>query len=306
MKRTVPQYKMDREMVLSAANLSAPEARFLVANYYASQDMRKRLDGQMRHLGDKAGVEAVNEDGEKTLLMPTVLTRTANIFATIEGDVQRALKKFAEGTTIGQWCLSQHGVAAVITAGLLAHLDIEKAPTVGHFWRFAGLDPSAKWKKGEKRPFNRELRQICWHMGQNCKLTSNHPDAFYGRIYRSRKELLVLKNEAGKFAERAKSFFTKSLEAKKTLASGKLPAGNLDSQACNFAAKIFLSHLHAVMYWDRYQKAPPKPFAISILGHAHEIKIPNTDEIYPGFSAAYYGDRKCSNTRLLHRNLEPR
>ena len=79
-----------------------------------------------------------------------------------------------------------------------------------------------------------------------------------------------------------------SAAVKKKLAEGKLPDFNMDAQACRFATKIFLSHLHALWYWDSYGKPPPKPFAIEHLGHAHIIRVPNS-EAFPGFDDAYYG-----------------
>ena len=60
-----------------------------------------------------------------------------------------------------------------------------------------------------------------------------------------------------------------------------MPDFNIDARARRYAVKIFLSHLHAVMYWEEYKKAPPKPFAIQHLGHAHEIEIPMM-EMFPG------------------------
>ena len=274
MKRASDIPRMDKEMVLLAGKLSDPEARFLVSNYYMAQEMRKRCDMQIRHIGDKE--------------LPTVLQHTANSFAAIEEDVKKALLKFAEHKLVGQWCLAQGGVGPVISAGLLAHLDIEEAPTAGHFWAFAGLDPTRKWEKGEKRPWNADLRQVCWHLGQCAKRISGKEDAFYGQLYQARKKLLVDRNEAGFNAERAKTFHTNSADVKKVLKEGKLPAGNLDSQACNYVAKIFLSHFHALLYWNTHGRVPVKPFGIAILGHAHEIKIPKAD-MFPGFEEAYYG-----------------
>ena len=279
MKRAPSIHKLDREVVLEAAKLTAPEIRFLVSNYYASQDMRKRADMQVRHLGpDKAAGDT----------LPPLLNFTGKQFAEIEQQVGRGLAAYAEGSAVGRWMLAQHGVGPVLTAGFLAHLDIEQAPTAGHFWRFAGQDPSCKWEKGEKRPYNADLKQLVYHFGECIKRTSNSPDSFYGAIYKSRKALIVERNENGFNAERAKTFRTTSADVRKTLATGKLPAGNLDRQACNYAAKIFLSHLHAVMFWDRYGKAPPKPFSLSIMGHAHEIKIPMV-EMFLGLADAYYG-----------------
>jgi hypothetical protein len=124
-------------------------------------------------------------------------------------------------------------------------------------------------------------------MGESFKKVTNNPNSLYGSLYQSRKQFIVTRNEAGYNTERAKTFHTNSEHVRGFLKKGLLPPGNLDRQACNFAAKIFLSHLHVVMYWNHYKKAPPKPFATAILGHAHEILIPGL-ELFPGLSEAYY------------------
>jgi hypothetical protein len=276
--------RMSKEQILSAAGLSNAAARFLVSDYYNSQDARKRCDMQLRHLGDEAAGE-----------LQALLQWTADANAVMENQIQRALAKYAESSPIGQWMLDIHGVGPVLSAGFLAHLDVTQTETAGGFWAFAGLAAGTqKWDRGEKRPWNAQLKQLCFHFGECIKRTSNHPDSYYGRFYRRRKELLVERNEAGAYAERAKVYTTKSADVKKTLAAGRLPDGNLDRQACNITAKLFLSHLHAVMYWEHYHKPPPKPFAISILGHAHEISVPNTEKLFPGFAGAYYGVRQAA------------
>lgn len=273
--KTIP--KPSKEQVLKAANLADAEARFLVSNYYEAQEGRKRSDMQLRHVGEKA-----LEDNME------ILQWSGQVFSIVEQRVVKFLESYAEGKAPGRWMLAQYGIGPIIAAGILAHVDIEKAPTVGHIWRFAGLDPTCEWKKGEKRPYNAHLKQICWHAGECFKRTSNRSECYYGHLYREKKVQLVAKNEAGGFAERAKIFYTKSAEVRKTLAEGKLPAGNLDSQATRFAVKIFLSHLHALWFWDHYKKPPPKPFAIAILGHGHEIRV-NDSHMFPGFDLAYYG-----------------
>ena len=265
------------EVILLADKLTEAEVRLVVSNYYASQDARKRVDMQLRHLGDKAipeNFKLLNHFGVGS----TELERT----------FFRSMERFAETRPVGRWILAQHGIGPVIAAGMIGHLDIEKAPTVSHFWRFSELDPSMKWEKKQKRPYNAAMKQLCYHLGECIKRTYKAEDSFYGQFYSKRKGLLVSRNDAGYNAERAKTFRTNSAEVKKLLAQGKLPAGNLDRQACNYVAKIFLSHLHAVMFWDKYHKAPPRPYGIAILEHAHEIKIPRID-MFPGFDEAYYG-----------------
>lgn len=273
MKRALSIPKPGKEVVLEAAKLSNAEARFLVANYYTAQDARKREDMQRRHFGDITHQEA-----------NVVLDWARDAHAEIEAGVLRGLKNYAEASPVGYWMMAQHGVGPVIAAGFLAHLDIEKAPTAGHFWSFAGLNPSCKWEKGEKRPYNAQLKQLCYHLGECIKRTWKDEGSFYGPIYGTRKELLVERNERGYNAERAKTFRTQSKDVRKVLAEGKLPAGNLDRQACNYVAKIFLSHLHAVMLWDKYGDAVSLPYSIAMLNHAHFIEIPLADKFFPGLN----------------------
>jgi hypothetical protein len=279
MKRAPIIPLLDREQVLQAAKLSNPEARFLIADYYQAQEMRKRADMQRRHLGERVEERAI-------------LDYTGDSFAVLEDTVKRALHAYAKGKLVGRWCLAQTGVGPVISAGLLAHIDIEKAPTAGHIWRFAGQDPTCKWEEGQKRPYNQALKQICFHLG-SCIMRTTWKESMYGDLYLEKKEELVKRNEFGAFAERAKTFFTKSADVKKTLSEGKLPPFNIDAQARRYVVKIFLSHLHGVMYWEHYKQPPPKPFAIQHLGHAHEIKIPDLD-MFPGLEQAYYGRREAA------------
>ncbi len=273
MKRT-RHHPLTSEKILEAANLSAAELRLLVSNYYQAQQMRKRMDMQLRHLGDRQPLQ--------------ISTFAAEAFADIEIQIAKAFDKLLTSPP-AMWIKAQRGIGPIIAAGLLAHIDITKAPTVGHIWRFAGLDPTMKWNKGEKRPFNAELKQITWHAGQCFMKQSNDPDCFYGRLYRERKAFEIARNDSGGNTEKAKEFkvsigATKPVKDK--LAEGRLPDFNIDARARRYAVKIFLSHLHAIMYWDHFHQAPPKPFAIAQLGHAHMIEIPNT-EMFPGFGEAY-------------------
>lgn len=276
MKRTPSIPYVDREQLLLVKNLTDANARFTTSAYYALQEMRKRCDMQVRHLGDR------NDDS-------TILAKyTGDIFAEGEAAILKMLNKYALASPAGRWMQHQLGIGPVIAAGFLAHIDIEKAPTAGHIWSFAGLNPAQEWNKGEKRPYCAAMKQLVFHAGECFKRVSGKPDALYAQLYKSRKALLVERNNLGYNTERAKTYTTTSADVRKVLKLGKLPDGNLDRQACNFAVKIFLSHLHVVMYWCRYKKVPPKPFGIAILGHAHEIKIPDLD-MFPGLEGAYYG-----------------
>jgi hypothetical protein len=135
------------------------------------------------------------------------------------------------------------------------------------------------------RPWNAELKTLCWKIGESFTKVSGNPDAFYGKILAIRKAYETDKNEKGEYAEAAKrqleKFNIQNKEVRETYESGKLTPGHIFARSKRYAVKIFLSHYHAVAYELYFGEKPPKPFAIEHLGHAHEIMIPNwpmTDE----------------------------
>lgn len=268
-------YPLEKEKVLEAANLSAAELRLLVSNYYQAQEMRKRMDMQMRHLGDKQPLP--------------ISTFASEAFADIEEQIKNAFGKLLTSPQ-AQWCLAQRGIGPVLTAGFLAHIDIHKAATAGAIVRFAGLDPSLKWEKGQKRPFNADLKQLTWHAGQCFMKQSNDPDCFYGRLYRKRKEREIIRNEAGGNAEKAAIFkvspgATKAVKDK--LAEGRMPDFNIDARARRYAVKIFLSHLHFIWFFHEFKRLAPLPYAIEHAGHVHEI-MPQNCDLIPGLPEAMH------------------
>jgi hypothetical protein len=165
----------------------------------------------------------------------------------------------------------------VLSAGLLAHIDITKAPTVGHIWRFAGLDPTAVWMKGEKRPHNAALKLVCWKIGESFVKTCNNDKDVYGHILMERKAWETAKNENGDYEAQALDKAEKCPTHKqvKIYKAGMLPAGHILSRAKRYSTKLFLSHWHAVAYEVQFGEKPPKPYVVEHLGHAHIISPPN-------------------------------
>jgi hypothetical protein len=274
MKRA-KHYPLAKEKILEAANLHQPELRLLVASYYAAQDMRKMMGMQMRHLGDKRGVDD----------SPQILAYASESFVDIESEIAKALGKLTTSVP-AIWLKAQRGIGPVITAGLIAHIDITRTPTAGNLWSLCGLNPEQKWEKGQKRPYSAALKQLTWHTGQCFMKQSNDPDCFYGRLYRERKLFEIRRNESGANAEKAKAFVVSpgaTAAVKNKLKEGKLPDFNIDARARRYAVKIFLSHLHAVMFFDHFGTREPLPYSIAMLNHAHFIDIPHSD-LVPGFT----------------------
>lgn len=129
------------------------------------------------------------------------------------------------------------------------------------------------------RPFNATLKTLCWKVGESFVKVSGDDEAFYGRLYRTRKEQESIRNEAGEFKQQAvdkleKFNIGKGTDAYKAYSAGKLPLAHIHARAKRYAVKIFLSSLHLVWYHAEFGVLPPKPFAIEHLGHAHIIKPP--------------------------------
>ena len=350
-----PIKRLTRDIRESAITLSSSEARFLVSDYYMMQDQRIRAANQVR-----AMVESKEPHG--------ILNFFADQSQTLENQVKSALEAYARGNPVGRWSMSITGIGPVIAAGLLAHIDIKKAPTVGHIWRFGGYDPTLKWlgkvgaekllgevietvageaddgepdqyalteeqisnlneilgegkcrlelrqlaaislmtnrriesffrlgrdDKGNitrqsmlkmlaKRPWNASLKVLFWKAGESFVKVSGNKNDIYGKLYLIRKAEEQQKNEAGVYKPQADELLAskkigKETDAYKAYSVGMLPPAHLHARAKRYAVKIFLSHWHEAAYWAEFKKAPPLPFAIAHLGHAHLLECPNLD-----------------------------
>lgn len=127
-----PLKRLSRDLKQAASTLSQDEARYLVDSYYQMQDDRKRADSQVKALD-------TNDEPHE------VLAWLGGNTEMLEKSIRSALGTYAAANPVGQWSQRILGIGPVISAGLLAHIDITKAPTVGHIWRFAGLDPTREW-----------------------------------------------------------------------------------------------------------------------------------------------------------------
>ena len=259
--------RLARDVKSAAVTLSTQEARFLVDTYYGMQDERIRADGQVRAM-------------EKSDEPHSVLSWLSDQSTTLEGQIKRALDAYSASHPLGEWARSIVGIGPVIAAGLLAHIDIEKAPTAGHIWNFAGLNPDVKWEKGKKRPWNATLKTLCWKIGESFVKVSNNENDFYGKIYAARKASEIAKNDAGDFAPLAAAAllakkFGADTQARKYYEEGKLPPAHVHARAKRYAVKLFLSHYQHVGWVLAFNEAPPKPYVMVHMGHAHYIPPPN-------------------------------
>lgn len=295
-----PAIRLTKELRETVKLLGPEECRYLVDTYYQRQKDRLRSAGQMR---------ALEQGADRGPEQSSVLEWLHGHEVALEGQLKLALGHYAKAQPVGKWLLDIKGIGPVIAAGLLAHLDIEKAPTAGHFWNFAGLNPGVKWEKGKKRPWNAALKRLCFLIGESFVKQQCREGAFYGEQFAQRKALEILRNDSGEFVEQAQAAtYSKSTESwawangcypagicgrltvldvkgrTKLLADEKLkpgegqpmlPPAHVHAMARRWVVKLFLSHLHEVWFEMHYGTKAPEPYAIAQLGHAHKINPPS-------------------------------
>jgi len=247
--------RLSRDIRNATATLTAREARYLVDTYYQMQSYRIASDNQVRSMTqDEEPHETIGFFGDQ--------------MRALEGQIKRVLDDWTATQALSVWAKGITGIGPVIAAGLLAHIDITKAPTAGHIWRYAGLDPTISWrssddcrklvseafakhdnqldaitalsnefnrsvpnllnlseaewdyddekdsdggpafiiiekiiqsnlaKKLAKRPWNASLKLVCWKLGESFVKVSGNEKDVYGKIYVSRKQYEIERNEA--------------------------------------------------------------------------------------------------------------
>ena len=240
----MPLQRLSAQLKKAAATLRPDELRYLVDLYYQKQNDRLRGSNQIRSMPHE----------------PNDITIWALDWSkTFEQQILRALNAYTDSELLGRWCKSIVGIGPVITAGLMAHIDIEKAPTVGHIWGFAGLNPDVQWKKGERRPWNARLKTLAWKAGESFVKFQNHEHDVYGKLFVARKEYEINRNERGELSDQAKAKLKRTNIGEDTKArgiyeSGKLPPAHIHARAVRWTTKLFLAHYQHVAYEIRYEE----------------------------------------------------
>lgn len=273
--------RMNRALVRSAATLRREDACYLVNAYYAIQQHRESAERQLCRVAVQPH-ELIAWLIEQDRIVETQL--------------KRALDEWSDTLPAARWAKSIIGIGPVIAAGLAAHIDITRCRTVSSIWRFAGYDPTLKWVRGTKCPWNHWLKEICWMAGESFVQTSEHEDGFYGQFYLVRKRRDQEHNEAGQFAEEAREKLERlnipNSEARQWYEQGKLPPAQIHARAKRWTVKLFLAHYYHVAWVAATGTQPPEPFVIAILGHERFITPPHFRYQPPGDDDAPSDDPK--------------
>lgn len=181
-----------------------------------------------------------------------------------------------------------------------------------------------------KRPWNAELKRVAWLASECMVKFSNVEECFYGGVYKKRLAYEWERNLAGLYKDQADkgndyyddktesikwtkgcfkaSDVKKYMDAKQSLAAASvksicgepgsgtqmLPPSHIKARAQRYAVKMFLSHLHQVMYEKHYGQPAPIPYILTKEDHVHYIAPPNytplrrADKLQPSIDAQLY------------------
>lgn len=286
-----------RDIKEMGSRMGRDEVRFMVATFYQHQRDRIRTGNRI----------SAYEKAEKNAMNVMQFFNTQSRL--LEELMKYPLEAYVNEDEVGKWLISLRGIGPLLAAGLLAYLDIERAPVASSFWRYAGFDPSVTWGKGQKRPFNGNLKTHCYKVGLSLIMSGNQ---YYKPLYVERKAYETNINEKFGYRPQAEAILARmrmkrddidtvkdafdreihdmdemSIADEKevteedrktfidTLKSGKLSAAHIDMRARRWMIKLFLAHLHRVMYETHHRMECPLPYPIAHMNHAHEIPPPD-------------------------------
>lgn len=173
--------------------ISSSEARDLVRVYYRLQKFRIMTTNQAR---------ALNKLGEVVVSLGIF----AEVFELLEKQCESVLDVYTAAHPMGSWMRKIYGIGPVLSAGLLAHIDIKRVDNIGRVYSFAGLVPPEEivYEPGKRRSYNKDLKVLCFKIGRSFVMFSGHPACYYGHLYKEIKNEMVKRNERGDYAETAR------------------------------------------------------------------------------------------------------
>lgn len=265
---------LNKDLRNAAKLMSKDEIRYFVDSYYDIQGIRVATENRL----DELAYPRHDQQPEKPSDFMVWFFKNLQ---TLEHQILTMMDKWSAAQPMGIWAREIVGIGPVFSSGLLANIDITRAPTAGHIWAFAGLDPTKKWGKGQKRPWNAGLKRLCWLIGESFVKVQSSPKDVYGKLYAERKAYETTKNVNKEYAalalERVEniskdleaSYLGKKVNLKELLSQGILPDKAIHERSKRWAVKMFLSDWHAEAFRQHFKREPPLPYPIAILGHAH-------------------------------------
>lgn len=228
--------------------LSAEQARWVFCYYIAVQRQRLRAQQQAQHQPD--------------MILTAIVQEHLDYLRASEERARRQLHDFVSRHPVGSWLLTERGIGSLLAAALIAYLDVAKAKNYRSFWQYAGLTPGAIYRRGHVNGWNRQLRRVCYLLGECLMRARNHEASTYGKLYDCYKQAEVEHNERGDFAAQAAQVLAaKHIRADRPTAlayrEGRLPPAHLHARARRRMVKDLLADIYVALYF-RHKRMMPR------------------------------------------------
>ncbi|NIP61767.1 MAG: hypothetical protein GWN56_02630 [Nitrosopumilaceae archaeon] len=248
--------RLNKDIKDAVKDITKPEVRYLVKLYYAVQKNRIKISNQLsRYSQNQKPCRYFNWQLKQ--------------FEKVERQIRAAMDVYSKCSNLGIWMRSICGVGPVTASGFLSHIDWTRVHHAGSIWIYGGLDPSVKWEKGKKRPYNADFKTLCWKQCDVFQKYKNKDTDFYGGFIEKRKKYEQAKNLRGDYKDQAYKVLNNlqaynrsfSDENMKKLKAGQLTDGIIQLRAFRWTAKLFISHIYDV-YHIVQGKEPPIPYVL--------------------------------------------
>ena len=142
------------------------------------------------------------------------------------------------------------GIGGVLASGIIAWLTpISRFPNISKLWKYCGLAPGQRRRRGEKIDYHPKLKTLMWKVAASFE-KQNPAKSYYRRIYDEKKKYYMNREDLRKAVEEGRK--------------GALL--HIRLMAMRYTVKRFLADLW--VQWRKLEGLPlTKPYAHEILGH---------------------------------------
>lgn len=104
--------------------------------------------------------------GRIELEIPTDIQKQLDELVKLEKKYEKRIKKFFKEnpSEIHSWMTSIKGISDLLAGKFLSQIDFNNTPKEASLWKYAGLAPDDKRKKGKKADWNHELKSYCFQL----------------------------------------------------------------------------------------------------------------------------------------------
>jgi hypothetical protein len=142
------------------------------------------------------------------------------------------------------------GIGGVLSSGIIAWLSpISRFPNISKLWKYCGLAPGQRRRRGEKINYNPKLKSFMWKVATSFE--KQKPEkSYYRRIYDEKKK-----------------YYTEREDLRRAVESGEKGALlHIRLMTLRYTVKRFLADLW--VQWRLLEGLPiTKPYAHQVLGH---------------------------------------